>query len=311
VNDLKVHDIHMSAALFYEGDATDKLKSKHGGKYHRPPTQLALETIHEIEDRATEGRRYMMLQFESVERDLIATQFIRFYQSAKLIFCEFASLVVPPGKKQLNFIDRLFELHPLAYIVASILAFLIFGLFCTFISPIVEPLIWLNIPGVLELVNAPQGLLSFVGSQVQSGYFLFRIIGLSIFFLMLILFWRIIKWVLATIGIFLGVKKNFGVTASYREKFSQGAVLAYYDLQEVVRFLKTQEKIITNSLIDCLEYFNIDTSDLKENIIAFINQGVINTGEIRGNLSAKIKSIVFRNPRKTTQRRRMSYARSK
>jgi hypothetical protein len=101
------------------------------------------------------------------------------------------------------------------------------------------------------------------------------------------------------------------VTASYREKFSQGAVLAYYDLQEVVRFLKTQEKIITNSLIDCLEYFNIDTSDLKENIIAFINQGVINTGEIRGNLSAKIKSIVFRNPRKTTQRRRMSYARSK
>ena len=310
VQDLKLHDINISAALFYEGDAVDAIKGEYSGKYHKPPTRLPLDVIQEIENRSTEGRRYMMLQFESAERDLIATQFIRFYQSAKLIFCEFASLVVPPGKRRLNFIDRLFELHPIAYAAAGVLAFLIIGVLGTAFSPVVEPLIWLKMPHLLELMRAPERLLSFFNSQFQSGYFFFRIIGLSIFFTFLILFWRFIKWVLVTVGIYLGLKKNFGVAASYREKFSQGLFLSYYDLQEVIRFLKTQEKILTNSLIDCLDHFGIDTSDLRENITAFINQGVINTGEIRGNLSAKIKSIVFRRPRKSTQRRRVSYARS-
>jgi hypothetical protein len=65
-------------------------------------------------------------------------------------------------------------------------------------------------------------------------------------------------------------------------------------LQEVVRFLKVQEKVLTSAIVRLCEHKGIDTSDFKENLTAFINQGVINSGEIRGNVSSKISSLVIR-----------------
>jgi hypothetical protein len=94
----------------------------------------------------------------------------------------------------------------------------------------------------------------------------------------------------------LRLTAQFGVTFTYRERFSSRGNLAYYSLQEVIRFLKTQEKVLIKSLYDELKERGIDTSDLKDSVVAYINQGVINSGDIRGDVFTSIKSFVFRRP---------------
>ena len=71
----------------------------------------------------------------------------------------------------------------------------------------------------------------------------------------------------------------------------------------MIQALKVQEKLLTRGLVQYLDARGIDTSDLEQSIVAFINQGVINSGEIRGSVSSKIGSIVFRRKGKERSRR--------
>jgi len=114
--------------------------------------------------------------------------------------------------------------------------------------------------------------------------------------LLALIAWRAIRWFLSTLGIALRLTAQFGITFTYRERFASRGNLSYYSLQEVIRFLKTQEKILIKSLYDELKERGIDTSDLKDSVVAYINQGVINSGDIRGDVFTSIKSFVFRRP---------------
>ena len=67
----------------------------------------------------------------------------------------------------------------------------------------------------------------------------------------------------------------------------------------MIRFLKTQrENPQVKSLGDELKERGIDTSDLKDSVVAYINQGgVNNSGDIRGDVAfTSIKSFVFCRP---------------
>ena len=93
---------------------------------------------------------------------------------------------------------------------------------------------------------------------------------------------------------------QFGVAYSYRRRYSRGN-LNYFCLQDVARFMRTREKILIKAICEQLRIHIIDASDFKESLTAYINQGVINSGDIRGNVLTSIKSFVFRRPARAAQ----------
>ena len=122
----------------------------------------------------------------------------------------------------------------------------------------------------------------------------FDVVVVATLFTIAFVAWWTLRWLLVMLGVLLGLRFHYGVAKSYREQIAKGAALDYYEMQNVIYFLKAQEKVLTNALVNSLRERGIDTSDLRENIAAFINQGVINTGQIRGNVATKIRSMVFR-----------------
>ena len=57
------------------------------------------------------ARRYLTLSMSRPKQDLFATQFVRFQQFDRLIFCEFASYILAPALKRFYIMDRLFHIN--------------------------------------------------------------------------------------------------------------------------------------------------------------------------------------------------------
>ncbi len=305
VETVEVDGVTTRRIFFMDGDIPDEERYLRGGRYGRPSPYLPENLLKNLDKPGERGRQYLVLSVLNSARDLMVSQFIRFSRSGKFIFCEFASHVIPPGKSKFYTFDVLFQYHPALYALMGPLVLFAIGLLATLVAPFTESWFWLG-PGVgqkyLEMLSV-EGYVEYVFEQMLGGWFAYRITGFSIFLLTAFVLWRGVLWLSNVVGVFLRLRHNFGIDVSCRERWASGTRLAYFDLQETVRALKIQERIITGGLIDCLEGHGIDTSDLKQSITAFINQGVINSGEIRGNVSNKIASIVFRRDRKRRARR--------
>lgn len=305
VEAVEVDGVTTRRVFFMDGDIPDEERDLRGGRYGRPSPYLPESLLKNLDKTGERGRQYLVLSVLNSARDLMVSQFIRFSRSGKFIFCEFASHVMPPGKARFYTFDILFQYHPALYALMGPLVFFAIGLLATLTAPFTESWFWLG-PGVgptyLEMLSA-EGYVEYVVEQMLGGWFAYRIAGFSIFLLTAFVIWRGMLWLSNVVGIFLRLRHNFGIDVSCRERWASGTRLSYFELQETVRALKIQEKIITGGLIDCLEKHEIGTSDLKQSITAFINQGVINSGEIRGNVSNKVAAIVFRRERKRRWRR--------
>jgi hypothetical protein len=300
VEELQLTDIDSSWAVFIDGNLPEDQTRPRRKIYRPPPVSVPDDEIDQLDSEGNKGRCYYLLQSNNREQDLCVSQFIRFRKNGNLIFGEFASHVIPPAKKRYYFIDRLFQINPLIYLLWGII---ILGLACVvslILSPFLENLLWLEMPwGFFNSYAIDE---QYFQQQILTGWVLLRVVALSLVILVLFIAWRIILWLYVYLGIFLGLRCQYGLPKTFREHIAKGGPLDYYELQSVIYFLKAQEKILTQAMVGELCSHGIDVSDLKENISAFINQGVINSGEIRGNVANKIRSIVFRRSGKTTQR---------
>jgi hypothetical protein len=305
IADLEVCGLEVGYKTFVEGEHAREEKRAHNVLLRKPPQELPPERIAELDSKATRGRRYMVVQSMSPSQDLVATQFLRFHKTGKFIFCEFASYVLSPAVRWLYALDRMYCINSLLYALSGLLLFVAAAVPALLFFPFIYPVILLQMP---DFIIMPSFFFQYVLPQqitlfFSEGFYAHAIIAFTVFYLFLFLFLRGLRWLATLLGIALGLKHQFGIAFSYRERFTSRGQLQYYELQEIIRYLKIHEKILINSLYDMLKTHGVDASDFKESVTAFINQGVINSGDIRGNVFTSVKSFVFRRPARSAIRR--------
>ena len=302
---LQVENLSIGWRTFLKGTSANEQRQRNDRRFARPPQRLSPQWVDEIDREGENGRRYMVLTMEKPSQDLIATQFVRFQLNGKLMFCEFASYVLAPGLKGLYRMDWLFGIQLLVY--------LLFGL-GLFVAGTVLSSALLYGWGVLRLVGQGMELTMLLDEPALLVQDLFRfatspgtaLLSLSITvvaFSLAFVAWRLLRGLASMVGLLTSMSRQFGVAFSYRERFTSRGSLDYYCLQDVACFMKTQEKILVKTICDQLHLHGIDASDFKESLSAYINQGVINSGDIRGNVLSSVKSFVFRRPARSAGNR--------
>ena len=274
-------------------------------RLRRPGHTLDTRAIAAIDNPGDQGRCYLLLAGASRQRDVLVTQFVRFSKTGHLIFCEFASHLVPPVSRTVARLDTLFGYHPLVYALVGFVLYAFAAFVATLTGPFVEGLLWL---GPLSFLNH-LGLVSSVFpnyfyEQIAGGWFAYRIVGVTLVFLLVVIASQVARRIATFVLLALALKTNYGIFASYRERWSTTSRLRYFELQEAIRLLKIHEQVLLSAVIEWLEAHGIDASPFKETVSAFINQGVINTGQIGGNVATKVGSIVFRRGPKSRARRK-------
>jgi hypothetical protein len=315
VEALGIHSLHRSGSLFVVGTAADQEKRAAGGKFRRPPSAIAQQRLREVDGEGTHGRWYMSLQMHQPAQDVVVTMFMRFAQEGKLIFCEFSSYLLAPGLPRLYRTDRLFRINPMVYLLyASLISAVLAAVALADYAMVAAGLLMVTggaLPSWLATLFAPmlprgiETLPSDLGeifpvllasSLANPLAYAYALIANATVLVFAVLAYWLLRKLFAMIALALDLRGQFGLTFSYRERFSSRSQLNYYAMQEVVRFLKMQEKILVRSILDLLRERGIDSSDFRESLTAYINQGVINSGDIRGNVISSIRSFVFRRP---------------
>lgn len=273
-------------------------------RLRRPSHALDDREVVDIDLAGDRGRRYLLLSGASRQRDVLVTQFVRFSRTGHLIFCEFASHLVPPVSRTVARLDTLFGFHGLVYAFVGLVLYFAAGLAATWIGPIAEGLLWLGPVAFADHLALVSGAYpQYVWEQISGGWFAYRIVGCTLVILGLLLAWHAVRRVAAVAFLALALKTNYGIVASYRERWSTSSRLRYFELQEAIRLLKIHEQVLLSAVIDWLEIHGIDASAFKETVTAFINQGVINTGQIGGNVATKVGSLVFRRGKARARRK--------
>jgi len=189
----------------------------------------------------------------------------------------------------------LFGYNPVVYALLGIVTYLAVGIVATIAGPLVEGPLWLSPTAYLtHLVTMGESYPLYVIEQLRGGWFAYRIIGCTFVFFALVMLWQALRRLGRMVLLGLALKTNYGILASYRERWSTIGQLRYFELQEAVRLLKIHEQVLLSSVIEWLDAHGIDTSAFKDTVSAFINQGVINSGQIGGNVATKVGSIMFR-----------------
>jgi hypothetical protein len=148
----------------------------------------------------------------------------------------------------------------------------------------------------------------YVFEQLRGGWFAYRIIGCTFVFFAIVMLWQALRRLGRMVLLGLALKTNYGILASYRERWATIGQLRYFELQEAIRLLKIHEQVLLSSVIEWLDVHGIDASAFKDTMSAFINQGVINSGQIGGNVATKVGSIVFRRAPRARPRRKAAAA---
>lgn len=306
IRKLDVQHLAMGWRTFVDGCYGREIRRADRTPLRRPSQTLSTERIDQIDREGVQGRRYLVLQSQNALQDLVATQFIRFSQTGKLIFCEFASYILPSAIGRLYWIDRLFKMNPIAYNVAALMPVALFAAAATLLYPFLYSLPFLEIPH--PYMNLKEYIGNYYLLDIQylwtSGRWPYTMPVLAALVIVGFVIVQLVQWMTTLVSVLLGLKNQYGLAFSYRERFTSHGALGYFDLQEVTRFLKTQEKLLLHSLLEVLREHNVDTTDLKESVVAFINQGVVNSGDIRGSITNNIRSFMFRHPARNTTRRR-------
>jgi hypothetical protein len=124
----------------------------------------------------------------------------------------------------------------------------------------------------------------------------------------LVVLWQVLRRLGRMVLLGLALKTNNGILVSYRERWSTIGGLRYFEPQEAIRLLKIHEQVLLSSVIEWLDSHGIDASAFKDTVSAFINQGVINSGQIGGNVATKVGSIMFRHAPRARPRRKAAAA---
>ncbi len=285
--------------VFVDGRSVDAQKRKTGERYRRPVAKLPHREVALLDREGSHGRRYMSLTMTKPGADLITNQFIRFRQNGKLIFCEFATYVLAPAAGNLYRLDRFFQISWVLYGligVGSFVGIAVLADVALFVLGMVLPPFDVTGDQSLFLMQ-PEALPEALRwTLANAGFTAHALVIVAALFIAAFVAWRVARTALSFFGILFNVTRQFGVAYSFRERFTSRGQLDYFPLQEVARFMKTQEKILTCAICDQLKEHQIDASDFKESLTAYVNQGVINSGDIRGDVMSSIKSFVFRHP---------------
>jgi hypothetical protein len=214
------------------------------------------------------------------------------------MFCEFASYLLAPGLRILYVMDRMINVSAFAFLITGLLWFLLTAFGASLLFPITGSIMHLEMPGFLAYGSGDivGDYIYVMNSGLELGLLPHAIVAFSAIFLFALVLLRIVRFLATSVGIMLGISRQFGIAFSYRERFASRGRLDYYVLQEAIRFLKIQEKLLVHSICHELKELGIDVSDFKETISAYVNQGIINSGNIRGDVFTSVKSFVFRRP---------------
>jgi len=278
-------------------------------RWHRPEPALSESEVNRLDQLGDQARRYVLISGASRRRDVLVTQFVRFSKTGHLIFCEFASYLVPPIGRGVERLDVLFGYNPVVYALLGIVTYLAVGIVATIAGPLVEGLLWLSPTAYLtHLVTMGESYPLYVFEQLRGGWFAYRIIGCTFVILAVVVLWQVLRR-LGRMALFgLALKTNYGIQTSYRERWTTIGQLRYFELQEAIRLLKIHEQVLLSSVIEWLDAHGIDASAFKDTVSAFINQGVINSGQIGGNVATRVGSIMFRRVPRARPRRKATAA---
>ena len=208
VGGLGLENVNLCRGTFVSGEFGDSVSPPVDTRYRRPSVQLSPESLHELDREGNRGREYLALVSANPDQDLVVSQMIRFQRNGKLLFGEFASHVIPPGKKRLYRLDRYFDTNWLVFQLIGAIVLILAALASVALSPFVEGLLylatpWFFAPGVvfggffdaeymLDVFGA--NAYPYVADQLINGWFVYRIVALSMMLIAAFALWRLIVW---------------------------------------------------------------------------------------------------------------------
>lgn len=205
------------------------------------------------EDTFKDYRTYLLLRYHDKARSTLSSTFLRFSKVGKNFFTECSFYVLTPINENVYNIDKL---------------------------PINSNLFTFKV-GLATLV-----LIAFIIKLSDlSGLFSLILLVFSALPLILILYHRIIinERKTDTKRIKRGEPHNYGVIKTFRETIASLNYKNYFSAQDILMIHGSIEKSIINSIADLLDAKGLDSSFLRENMMPFVNNGIIMSGGTMNN----------------------------
>lgn len=209
-----------------------------------------------------EQKTYYTIKYIDNIRGTLFTTFLRFSSIGKEIFAECSFYFLPPVDEDRYDIDKMplfdelfiYRRGLMTAIVSSIVLLLVYLDYSYLVIPLVS--LYVFVP-ILSFINGPYAKYILKKGLKQKSPFIWHVLQLF--------FER-------------GMPQNYGNLITFREMSASSTYKNYYNSQDILLIKNSVEKAIVDSIADLLDSKNIDSSFLREGLLAVVNQGVIMYG---------------------------------
>ncbi|MDD2756030.1 MAG: hypothetical protein PHS80_10930 [Methanothrix sp.] len=257
-------NISLRYILFADGNELDKSKFLLSNNKSDPVISLDENLIFEEGHKSiyNEYRTYIKIEYLDKVRTTLFSTFLRFSMTGDELFGECNFHVLPPIDENKYNIDRMSKND-----IYFMLKF-----------------------GVISLV------MIFLAISMMSELYLTDLVFIVLFALilipMLVISLYYIKDYLYKITtkerVERGEPHNYGKIKTFREMIAKRDYKNYYSAQDIIMIQNSIEQTVINSIADLLDLKGIDSSILREDVMTFVNQGIMMFG---GKLNAENISI--------------------
>lgn len=268
INTKKLPNLSYQYILFADGNRSDEINSLLKDKskpctYHKNlkllTDQLVGESKESIQSESIESyfeickegvfkncRTYFYISHQDKNRSTLFSTLLRFSKIEKELFAECSFYVLTPIDENIYNIDRLPRNHFFA--IKSIIITII--LIIVYIS-----YSWLLIPPLILLIFAVYPLFWILIDRVKESEYKVQLEQIK-----------------------RGGVQNYGLLNTFRETIASPDYMNYFSAQDLIFIQNTLEKAIIDSVADLLDSKNIDSSFLRDEMISYINNGIIQYG---------------------------------
>jgi hypothetical protein len=198
-----------------------------------------------------EYRTYFSIKYFDKVRSTLLSTFVRFFIVGKELFIECSFYALPPIDENKFDIDRIplyddmfmIKAGAISAIFALITLVFAFNPFTAWI-----PLIIVSLASFIPLIKLYEYKYNKKGAKSKLKK-----------------------------NIEKGVQHNYGVKKTFRESISSANYKSYFSAQDIIMIQTSIDQAIVYSIAALLDSKDIDSSTLKENVLNFVNQGIISS----------------------------------
>jgi hypothetical protein len=247
-------NLSWSYVLFADGNELDKTEFLLPDRVGDPIRHLDADALFSEghRDNYKDYRTYMNIRYYDKVRSTLFSTFLRFSKTGKEIFAECSFYILPPIDENKYNIDKL----PLNDDLFSLkIGLITLGFIIAYIT----------IASVPDLAFIPLLVLAAVAF-------------LPLFIILIGLFNDYKNKRQLKSRIERGSPHNYGRAKTFREAIASPNYKNYFSAQDIIMVQNSLEQTIINTVADLLDSKGIDSSFLRNDLLAFVNQGIMMFG---------------------------------